>query len=399
MRLRVLPLVLIAGLMALGLAGCLAAAPVDTPTPASLPTASPTRTLVPTLTPTRTATPRVFPPPVETAATPVPPPADPLPLPSEVRVLLLVGLDRKDPFIGRSDALMLVFYHPRLAKAAFFSLPPDLFGYLPGRTMQRLSSAYSLGGADLLLTTLDYNFGVRPDSYLVANLDDFSILVDEIGGLIVNVLEPFPLACGDIIYPGDVLMNGEQALCYATLRDGMNEAARGRRQQELIRLVFERFLESGNLARVPELYPLIRPRLDTNITDDDVLQVIPLALRLGDSDRMAYFQVGPGQTEIWQISQQPPASVFLPRPDAIRALLLQAVDFISQPKPASDLVLTLEAELTTSPTATQTLEPSLTPTWTPVPIYSETPTFLPTPSLTVTYTPTLTPTVTRTFAP
>ena len=51
----------------------------------------------------------------ETAATPIPPAAEPLALPPGARVLLLAGLDQPDPFIGRSDAILLLLYHPRLA--------------------------------------------------------------------------------------------------------------------------------------------------------------------------------------------------------------------------------------------------------------------------------------------
>ena len=196
-------------------------------------------------------------------------------------------------------------------------------------------------------------------------------------------------------------MTGEQALCYATLRSGMEEAPRGLRQQQLLRLVLDRFLQGGNLSRLPELFRLFRPRLDTSLSAADTVQGIPLALRLGDPARTAYFQIGADQTDVWRISERPPAAVFLPRPAALREMLEQAVVFVSQPSPMSDLVLTLEAELTASPTATLTQTAALEPTWTVLSDFSPTPspteTVTPGPSPTPSHTPSLT--ATSTLAP
>src|SRR5690606_15393329 len=87
-----------------------------------------------------------FDPPRLTPATPIPPPLTGLVVPEEVRVLVVAGLDRPLPYTGRTDAIALVIYHPRLARASLVSVPPDLFGYIPGYTMQRLYIAYAVGG-------------------------------------------------------------------------------------------------------------------------------------------------------------------------------------------------------------------------------------------------------------
>jgi LCP family protein required for cell wall assembly len=319
-----------------------------------------------------------------------------LALPEEMRALVLAGLDQPDPFNGRSDAILLVLFQPRLAKVSLVSVPPDLFGYLPGYTMQRLSSAYAVGGINLLRESLEYNLGIRPDEWLVANLDDFSRLVDDLGGLSVPVMEAIPEVCGDILYPGDVMMNGEQAACYARLRLGSAEAARGLRQQQLFWLVLARMAQGGNLVRLPELYETYRSRIDTNLTARDLLSSTELILRLGDPSRIAYFQLGPDQTDLWQISDKPPATVFLPRRDAILRVLEKAIAFASRPQPLSDVVETLQYELTTSPTPTIPLPPTARPAETEMPLPTEAPTGSVTPTLTSTpgASPTSTPTET-----
>ncbi|MBI4927577.1 MAG: LCP family protein [Anaerolineae bacterium] len=397
---------ILAAVLLIAACGLLPGGATPTPDRTATPSATPSATSTPSLTPSLTPTPippgslpvwSTYPAPRLTAVTPVPPPFGQLALPEGMRSLLLVGLDRPGPFRGRADAVMLVLYHPRLAKASLISLPPDLFVYLPGYTMQRLSSAYPVGGSAMTLDTLEYNLGIRPDDWLVANLDDFSLLVDNLEGLVVPVLEAQPGQCGDILYPGDVIMTGEQALCFARLRIGADEGARSLRQQELLSLVLTRMTQSGNLLRLPDLYTLFSRRVDSSLTLADLLGNLELALKLGDANRLAYFQFQDQQMSLWQISEQPPATVFLPRREGIQRLLADAIAFANQPRPLTELVVTLQYQLTVSPSPT--IPPTLTPspTITPTPLESPTPT--PTITLTTTGGPTVTPTITLTLAP
>ena len=81
------------------------------------------------------------------------------------------------------------------------------------------------------------------------------------------------------------------------LRLGDDEIARNRRQQEVMRTVFLRLVEGGNLVRVPELYETYRSAIDTNLTLDEILASLPLALKLGDPSRIGYFQLGDERIE------------------------------------------------------------------------------------------------------
>jgi len=382
----------------------------------------PTRTVSPTpsgtATPTSTATATVSPTPSPYPGTPpvwenfaapqltpvisIPPPLTGLAIPEEVRVLAIAGIDRVQPYTGRTDALALVIYHPRLARASLISIPPDLFGYLPGYTMQRMNVAFAVGGPSQLITTLEYNFGLRPDSYAVFNLDDFSNFIDDLGGINVTVLEDVRQYCPGIP-PGTVLLDGQKALCYMRLRLGADEQARNRRQQEVLRTVFLRLVESGNLARLPDLYKRHREVIDSNLTLEQLVESIPLALKLGDPSRIGYFQLGPKELTTWTISRHPAAEVFLPNRAAVMNLVQQAIHYVITPSPLQEIVLTLEYELTISPTPTNTytVTPTSTDTPTPLPTSTQTRTITPTRVITSTYTitPTRTATPTTTVTP
>jgi polyisoprenyl-teichoic acid--peptidoglycan teichoic acid transferase len=370
------------------------------PTPTSTHSPTVTFTITPTHTPRPGGTQAVwadYPGPQLTPITPIPPPLTGLVMSEELRVLVVAGIDRPEPFIGRADAIALVIYHPRLSRASLVSLPVDLFGYLPGYTMQRLLTAYAVGGPRLLTSAIAYNLGITPDQYAILNLDEFTQLIDDLGGINITVLDNLRPYCQGIP-PGVVLVNGEQALCYMRLRMGSDEFSRNRRQQEIMRTVFLRLVEGGNLVRLPELYDRYRPAIDTNLTREHMLSQLPLALRLGDPKRVGYFVMGEDELALWEISQQPPASVFLPNRPAVMHLMQQAIDFVMTPSPLGDIVTTLEYELTVSPTPTNTytVTPTPTATFTPLPTLTPTRTRTLVPTQTFTRTVTRTPTVTNT---
>lgn len=355
--------------------------PAGTPTPSVTPSITP----IPTLTsyPTAARGPgRPFPTPRYTPATPIPDQAAALSLPDEVRVLALLGSPRQQPFLGRTEAIMLVFYHPRLARAAVVSLPPDLFVYIPGFTMQRLSTAYAVGGFETFSQTLEYNFGLRPDEYVYVNADSFTSFLDSLDGLAVTVLESYPEYCSGI--PAGVLsMTGEQVLCYVSFREGDDELGRMLRQQAVLEQIFQQVVEGGGLVRVPGLYNLYRGAIRTNLSADDAAGAVPLALRLADPGRIGYFQVAREAIQPWMIPGALEPLVFLPQPEAVREQLQAAVEFASQPQPFTESLLTLEAELTPTPTPPPTPEPPPEETAPPEPAETEEPTEPPAPSPTV----------------
>lgn len=376
---------------------------VTNPTPIPGPSSSPTytATVSPVVqersSPTPISTPQMrgtlpvwenFPGPQMTPVTPIPPPLSGLVIPDEVKVLVVAGVDQPSPYLGRTDAIAVIIYHPRLARASLVSIPADLFGYIPGFTMQRMLAAYSLGGPRLLQTTIEYNFGVRPESYAVLNLDVFTRLIDDLGGINVFVSDNMRGYC-EGIPPGVVLLDGEKALCYMRLRIGEDEFSRNRRQQEIMQTVFLRLVEGGNLVRLPELYARYRNLMETNLSSEEVVGGFSLALKLGDPGRVGFFKPGELEMNTWEMSQNPSAKVFLPNRPAILAMMQDAVDFVTTPGPFSDVLLTLEYELTVSPTPTETYTPTPTPTSTSTPTVTHTPT----------RTQTLTPTVTRTRTP
>jgi len=309
-----------------------------------------------------------FSPPSLDPATPIPPPMKDLDLPDEVLVWVLLGTDKEPPFIGRTKAIHLLFIHPRFSKASLVSIPGDLYVYIPGYTMQRLNIAYALGGIETLRNTLAYNFGVTPSRFVLAHPGDFQWLVDDINNIEVTVFFPIPQACGGI-RGGVIEMDGALALCYASYRDGMDEIDRMRRQQQLLQIIFRKFTRDGNLVRLPLLYASYEGWIITDLSLSELTGYIPLALRLGDQDRIGYYIIGWDQIQIWDLPGYSQAQVFLPNYTGMKEVIQQAINDIITPEPLTNQVQTLEAQLTEAyhMTASSIIEISSTPTMTLTP--------------------------------
>jgi len=193
-------------------------------------------------------------------------------------------------------------------------------------------------------------------------------------------------------------MDGTLALCYASYRDGIDEVDRMRRQQQLLRVIFRKLTQDGNLIQLPVLYASFEGWVKTDISLGELLGHISLALRLADADRIGYYMIGWDQMSVWEIPGFSQAQVFLPKEKDVKILLEEAIDQILTPSPLTDQVRTLEAQLTAAyqATASSLITDTPTPTSTP----SITPTGLtPSPSLTPSPTdakavPSLTPTPT-----
>lgn len=389
-------------LLGFGLVGCQREEPTELTnltTPTETPTPFPPATQEQPELPTVTRMPALaddayqpvwgtFPAPGLDPATPIPEPLSGLEIPDEVQVWVLLGSDTEPPFTGRTQAIHLLFIHPRFSKASLVSIPGDLYVYIPGYTMQRLNTAYALGGIETLRETLTYNFGVTPSRFMLAHPGDLQWLVDDLDTVEMSVFYPMPQACGGIP-AGRVTMDGSLALCYVSYREGMDEVSRMERQQQLLRVIFRKFTHESYLVKLPLLYASYEGWVKTDLSLEELMDMIPLALRLADPDRIRYSMLGWDAITLWEVPGYSQAQVFLPVEDNVRAILQQAIDDVLAPEPLTNQVQTLEAQLTAM------LQATLTPA-TPTPTHTLTSTPMPQPTATGN---TPTPTPTSTVAP
>jgi LCP family protein required for cell wall assembly len=339
--------------------------PLDlaTNTPPPTESATPTPTSIPaTVTPDAIATSRPLPTPFfygEAPADAVAPTAIPAPVELidrrgyDLMNILLMGNDGEisdDGFI-RTDTMIVVSINRTTGTVSMLSLPRDLFVYIPGWTMQRLNLAYihgeavgwTDGGFGLLRQTIFYNLGINVHYYAMVSLEGFRAVVDAVGGVNISVdcaIQNLPLIGADV--PRDAIrvnddgeyalpvgyyeMTGGEALWYARARDTNSDFDRGARQQQILRAVWRRARDNGLLNSVPQLWNETTPYLDTNLTLEDLLPLVPLAGSLDTSRIESFTFARLYHTTPWT----PPdgSNVQLPNPEQVRELM---IDFYSPP--------------------------------------------------------------------
>lgn len=196
----------------------------------------------------------------------------------DVLNILLIGLD-DDEGTGqsRSDSMMLVSLDNKNKQIKLTSFLRDMWIEIPDYTTAKLNAACSHGGPELVIDTIEYNFKIDIDNYVVINFEIFTEIVNELGGIDVDVSEAEADAMAKfncIVEPGEnVHLDGEQTLWYARIRKCDSDFQRTERQREVVSLLFEK-LKTKNVSELYKLGLSVLQKVQTGFTKDDVKNII-----------------------------------------------------------------------------------------------------------------------------
>lgn len=247
-----------------------------------------------------------------------------------VKIALLGSDQRPEGYGFRTDVIMLVIINKKQFTASVVSFPRDLYVTIPGWTTQRINTAMGNGGFEMFADTMEYNFGIRPDFYVLTNFWSFVKTVDNLGGIDVQVPEALYDKCEPpktgtcSVDAGLIHMDGETALWYVRSRRTTNDFQRTKRGREVLKTIFLKLMSLDAVTRFPELYEIYRDNIETNMEVEDMLRLLPVAPFLAaDTERMRSF--GITQNEVTPFITYEGAQVLLPDQNAIHQILLEAV--------------------------------------------------------------------------
>lgn len=213
--------------------------------------------------------------------------------------ILLMGIDRRpgEPFVSRTDTMMIISIDPSAQTAAILSIPRDLYVVIPGRGRDRINTAFvygavgnnPAGGAALTKQTVEYNLGIRINHYVLVDFSAVIKGVDALGGIDVNV----PVTINDPRFPdmnygydplfipsGLQHFDGELALKYARTRHVDNDFGRAQRQQQVILALRQKALSLGVgdlLRQIPLLYQQLAQGVRTDLSLDQIMRLATTA--------------------------------------------------------------------------------------------------------------------------
>ncbi len=251
----------------------------------------------PTLESTGTATPTASP---SATASPAPVCGGP-----PVMFILLVGSDsRADSYAaGLADSIRVVrvdFVHPGIR---FLAFPRDLYVEIPGisshggLTHGKLNQAYLYGnpafgyydgpgaGPALLARTMTENFGTRIDHSVAVNLQAFVRIIDQLGGLDVDL--PFTVdgrvtrsTDPDRYFPaGELHLSGYRTMLLARLRPN-GDLQRNGVQDLILKALAAKVLSPVTLPKLPALVESLYGSVQTDMDAAGIAQLLCLGSRL-----------------------------------------------------------------------------------------------------------------------
>ncbi len=199
--------------------------------------------------------------------------------------ILLIGNDsRSNGEDGRSDAMILLSISKKTKKIYMTSLLRDMYVEIPGHDNNRLNAAYSFGGAELLMETVEKNLDIDVNRYILVNFEAFANLVDAVNGVDLeltnkeveyvngylveyNILLDRPQGTDNLdpALSGMVHLNGAQALAYSRNRYLGTDFGRTDRQRKVLTAVIKK-LPAAIVTKPGELLNGLMPNLTTNLT-------------------------------------------------------------------------------------------------------------------------------------
>lgn len=231
--------------------------------------------------------------------------------------IVVLGLDqRRDEPDGddyRTDSVMVMTIDPYSKTGGVFSIPRDTLVEIPdgfgGYYEERVNTVYENGdfydggGAQLVKDTIEHNFGIPIDYYMILNFNNFIDLIDELDGIDVDVpayaYDPAYNDCNYCSYypvefiEGAEHMDGERALAYARIRASDNDYKRIERQQVVLRAIGHRAADLGVLVNNPiSLYDKYKDAVKTDISALKLPGLALLASQVGIDD-VPMVSIGP----------------------------------------------------------------------------------------------------------
>ena len=218
--------------------------------------------------------------------------------------ILLVGTDGEYVEKGnRSDSVMLVTIDSNKKDIKISSIARDTYVDIPGYGTEKMTHAYAYEGIDLLKEVFKVNFDIDVDKYIAVNFVSFMDIMDELGGVEVNVEEKnidsinnSIDACYEYYYnrkdevekeyitkAGVQRLNGYQALAFSRIRYTDSAFARDNRHREVAQSVYKEFLKKG-----PDEYKrcsdIILENTKTNISPMEMLNLGYTVLNINDKE-------------------------------------------------------------------------------------------------------------------
>lgn len=205
---------------------------------------------------------------------------------------LIFGVDTRAKNLGRgtrSDSIMVVHVNHETKEVKLASIFRDCYVSIDGHGMDKINHAHSFGGPDLAIKTVNRNFDLDIDKYITVNFMNVSKLIDDIGGVSMDITESEvkyingyidelnrieKKNSAHITKPGTYLLDGRQAVAYTRIRyTAGGDYKRAERQRTILFKIFEKAKDLDSVALI-SLINQFMDEISTNYQINDVTDML-----------------------------------------------------------------------------------------------------------------------------
>ena len=228
-------------------------------------------------------------------------------LPDRPFTVLVIGVDRRPGESGatRADTVLLLRIDPDKHEAAFLSIPRDSLVEVPlgdGTFAQdRINTAlvYNQSADDAgaapraMAETIEHNFGIKVDHYVVFDQFNAEKLIDAMGGVTVDNPQEFGqdnYSNDDVnvvaqFFPeGKITLDGYEAVAYGRIREGSSDFDRIQRQQRVGSALIDKASSPRSLLRLPSAYGAFKDAVDSDMSPRQAAGVLSMLKAVPDNE-------------------------------------------------------------------------------------------------------------------
>lgn len=236
------------------------------------------------------------------------------------------GIDVSGPITttSRSDVNIIMNVNPDTKKILLTTTPRDYYVTIPGISGERRDKLTHAGiyGVDRSMAALENLYGVELSYYAKVNFTSLIKIVDALGG--VDVESEYAFSAGGYSFSEGINhLDGDAALAFSRERysfsDGDNQ--RGKNQEAVLAAIIKKASSPAVLASANKILASISKSVETNMTQDEMAQLISMQLSDGgDWDVESQAASGKGDTQTCFSSGSQPLYVMWPDDAAVAEL-------------------------------------------------------------------------------
>ncbi len=200
----------------------------------------------------------------------------------DIVTIALFGSDSRDVSDigkGRADSIIIASLNPKTKSIKLLSIPRDTYVNIPGYGYDKINHAYAYGGQQLLIKTINSNFGLAITEFASIDFIGLANVINAMGGIdmeiskaemdIINMyLKEIYRLEGKTYVPmteyGKLTLNGEQAVAHCRNRYVGSDFDRASRQRNVIMAVLDKFSKIG-IDKSLEVLDIGLEQITTNV--------------------------------------------------------------------------------------------------------------------------------------